>query len=77
MMAVASHAPALTFADRLRQARSRSVVVHTSSGRSYAGRLMDADEVSVRLEGDSDEYDAPCLLEIDAARVEAIEIIKP
>ena len=74
-MAVASHPRGLTFTDRMRQARSRSVVVHTSSGRSYAGRLVDADEVSVRLEGDSDEYDAPCLLEIQATRIEAFEIV--
>ena len=63
------------FVERLNHARGRQVVVHTLSGHTYAGVLRSADRAVVCIEGESDTFDARCVIEIDAARVEAIEII--
>jgi hypothetical protein len=75
-MTVTTEPDVRTFLQRLDRARGRTMVVHAVSGQSYAGILRSADEVSVCLESHSEDYEAPCILEIDATRVEAIEIVR-
>ena len=75
-MTAPAHAPADSIFDRVQCAVSRTVVIYTASGRAYAGTLLAADDVSVQVESGSDDFEAPCILEIDATRVEAVEIIK-
>lgn len=57
------------------QGKGRLVAVFTASAQVFVGRLLEADSVSVRLATESEALEQPCVLEIDARLVEAVEIV--
>lgn len=67
--------PSPTFLARLRErGRDRKVVIFTASGTVFVGRLLAADEVSLRLATESRTL-RQAALEVDTRLVEAVEIV--